>query len=57
MQRFVRLCGQGREAIDLAALNAQEFAGPNLPYRRGADQVERACLRRDHVAVAQLAEP
>src|SRR6266704_1615694 len=48
-----------RQPIDLRwrSLNAQEFAGLELAHRGGADQIERARLGGDDVAVAYLAEP
>src|SRR6266550_7498647 len=55
----MRLAWQRGQAVDLRrrALNAQELPGPELAYRRRADQIERARLRGDHVARAELAEP
>src|ERR1051325_2871541 len=54
-----RLRGQRRQRFDLGRrpLNPEKFAGLQLADRRRAHQVERARLRRDHVALAKLAEP
>src|SRR2546423_9851356 len=56
---LVRLGGQRGKLVDFRgdALNAQELPGFELAPGRGADEIERARLRRDHIAVAQLAQP
>ena len=49
--------GLDRDArLDAALAERDQLAGLHLAQQRGADDVQRAALRGDHVAVAELPE-